>query len=95
MSNLSQDLYTYLITHLQSVDHNLRLKGCWVMDHSWWNEVRRLADARTPVYQPQRPLAGPDLLFGIPIVVGHSWGLPKLAYLRDVPPGQWIPVRRY
>jgi len=96
MSDLSRDLYAYLLNILYSVSHERRCHGYWVMSHEWWTEIRRMADLYGyPVAQPPARPSGDDALFGLPVHVTADADLPRLAGPGIPPPGNWKPVRRY
>jgi HK97 family phage major capsid protein len=93
MSDLTRDLYAYLMNHLYSVSHERRCHGYWVMSQEWWAEIRRMADpdGRSVVM----PRFDDPALFGLPVWIMDEPGLPRLAGPGIPPPGNWRPVRRY
>ena len=92
MSALTRDLHAYLMSHMYSVDHNLRLQGYWVMSWPWWTEICRMASSDTLI-APQS--CAEARLFGLPVVFSRDGGIPHLAGPGIPLPGEWRPVRRY
>lgn len=92
MSDLTRDLYAYLMSHMYSVDHSLRMDGHWVMGRAWWYEICRLA---APGGQLPAQGCAEGTMFGLPVYVTDTGGIPHLAGHGIPPPGEWRPVRRY
>jgi hypothetical protein len=98
MSDLTKELYAYLVSHMYSVSYERRSRGYWVMSQQWWAEINRLAgpDGRPVTFPLASMLAGhDDVLFGLPVHVTADGDLPRLAGPGIPPPGKWKPVRRY
>lgn len=69
-----------LLRHLYDAFHD-RPRGdvCWVMNHSWFMEIRKMDHRGVgPVWEPSLAISGLDLLFGIPVVVHKDHGVPRL-----------------
>lgn len=92
MSDLTRDLHAYLMAHMYSVDHNLRINGHWVISWPWWSEICKVAGAGTLISAQS---CAETRLFGLPVVFAGESGIPYLAGPGIPPPGDWRPVRRY
>lgn len=96
MSDLTKDLYAYLMSHMYSVSHDLRTQGYWVMSDAWRQEIRQLTDVNGyPIWTPSESLSDPEVLFGRPVHVDHRAGIPRLQPVPVHAGEDWVPLKRY
>ena len=72
-AELTRDLYAYLVDEFYSVPRPRRQRSCWVMNHEWLNECRKI-----DYWTPNAPLAKPVTMLGLPIHVTDDGGFPHL-----------------